>query len=184
MCPRAKIPCLMLFASVAKLLDSRNCNGHEICDRNSGLCLPDPVDNLPCGTETLCIEERYGYTCGCETLSAKECANWEPYCRPPDQNGKIKCVTNETYPAGPENTTEACSDGVDNDFNGLKDCEDPGCFDICSSEATTSSTQAVPTTTTTTTSGFTTSSTTTTSTSELYFLYLLSNQLGLLHYLT
>ena len=41
-----------------------------------------------------------------------------------DGNG-INCT-----PTGPENTPAACSDGIDNDCNGLVDCNDPHCSGI------------------------------------------------------
>ncbi len=56
--------------------------------------------------------------------------------------GVAKAAAAETSPAppaaasvapGPENTVDACRDGIDNDGNGLIDCADPECqiFAIC-----------------------------------------------------
>jgi len=53
--------------------------------------------------------------------------------RPGCNREAVEYCVNLVKPAVPENTEELCSDGIDNDLNGLIDCDDPACkgFDYC-----------------------------------------------------
>ena len=111
-------------------------NGYVDCEDNS--CKGTAVCCIATGTEGDTIEscsdgidnDCNGYVdCNDNSCSRSTKTEVVEYC---------KMVNNKTYvPTDPsidninavdENTPERCMDGKDNDFNGLTDCEDPGCI--------------------------------------------------------
>ena len=46
------------------------------------------------------------------------------------EDGVESCISEDCGGSGNENTTPTCSDGVDNDDDGLIDCNDPGCATV------------------------------------------------------
>ena len=107
----------------------------EACDSVAG-CGSSPVaNNTPCPNSTVCDGDETCQSGVCSAGTPLSCFDLKP-CTTDDCNPLTGCTFVDTCEFGYTCTTqgcfetgsELCSDGIDNDMNGLTDCED---MDIC-----------------------------------------------------
>ncbi len=116
-------------------------DGHRNIDEIKALSFPGDPNDKPAGTGTLCTDaDRDGYYAESNCGTAADCDDGDASIHPgavevcgdgidQDCSGRDQaCRTGKTKgPSPSEGKGKTCSDGVDNDGDGLTDCADPGC---------------------------------------------------------